>query len=128
MLLAHLFGQFFTNGFAQFVNSFPGVAGQSQAGKQDVFLIDQNAVRFIQVAGHFGVQVSNREFFVFAGDIFGNIGHGAGAEKGDHDHNVFQTVGFEFLEPFSHAAAAKLKHPHGFAAGEHGKSDWVIHG
>ena len=72
MLLLHLLGNFLANGFPEFVSFFPVVTGQINSHIENVILISDDPVTFVQKFLHSRVKILNQFRIMFSGDIIRN--------------------------------------------------------
>ena len=111
-LLRHLFDLLFAHRPTEQIGLAERESGEQVRNLHDLFLINNNAVRFLQNAFQLRQSVLNRLAPVLAVD---EIVHHAAAERAgtierEDGDNVFERFGLEFPQQFAHAGTFKLKH------------------
>lgn len=114
----HYFGFLFAHGAAEDVALSEGEAGEGLGGLLNLFLVDDDAVGFVEDGFEQGVVVLYVFGAVFAaGEAFDEL-HGAGAVEGEDGDDVLYAVGGDLAEGVAHAGGFELEDADGVAAGE----------
>ena len=114
----HDFGFLFAHGAAEDVALSEGEAGEGLGGLLNLFLVDDDAVGFVEDGFEQGVVVLYVFGAVFAaGEAFDEL-HGAGAVEGEDGDDVLYAVGGDLAEGVAHAGGFELEDADGVAAGE----------
>ncbi len=111
-------GLLLADGIAQGVRLRTGEAAEGHGGGHDVLLVDEDAVRLLEVRLQQGVQVGDLLEAVLAADVGRDVVHGPGPEEGHHGRQVVDRCGTQLLDVAPHARRLELEDAGRLAAGE----------
>ena len=117
LLRRHLGLVFLTHGAAEQIGLAKRITAHDLGNLNDLLLINDNAVGFLQDALEQVVEAIDRLFAVFAIDVGRDVVHRARPVKRDHGDDIFKAVGFQPLQAFAHAGRFQLEHTGGVGFG-----------
>ena len=109
LLLRHFGLVFFTHRAAEHVGLTERVAAHHLRDLNDLLLVDDDAVGFLQNALEHVVQVIDGLLAVLAIDVGRNVVHRTRPIERDHGDDVFEAVGLQPLQAFAHARTFELE-------------------
>ena len=103
---------------AEGVRLWPGEATQCDGGRHDVFLVDEDPVRLLEVRLEQRVQVGDRLLPVLPADVGGNVVHRSRPEEGDERRKVVDRGRSQVADVAPHAGRLELEDAGRLARGQ----------
>ncbi len=125
-LLVHFFADFFTHRAAQKISFTERIAGKHLCDLHHLFLINDNALRFLDQIVDFWMNGGDFLLTVLARIIGRDVFHRTRAIKRNKRNNILDPVGTHTKQRLTHTGTFHLEHADRFAARQHFIGEFII--